>query len=128
VPERPEEWLADRRDRPGARLKEHGKTARAGTIPGGVIENGELRIEKLEAAAPDGVEQLVLDLYGSLPRTRITDLLLEWTLQVCMLPPPSARQGARRWEGRQHQNRGFMLSVSPASEQPARLGYRGNAI
>jgi hypothetical protein len=77
VPERPEEWLMDRRDRLGARLKELGKAARAGTIPDGAIENGELHIEKLESTAPDGVEDLVLDLYGRLPRTRITDLLLE---------------------------------------------------
>ncbi len=77
VPKRPEEWLADRRDRLSARLKELGKAARTGTIPGGAIENGELHIEKLEAAVPEGVEQLVLDLYGRLPRTRVTDLLLE---------------------------------------------------
>ena len=77
VPKDPEAWLADRRDRLGARLKELGKAARAGTIPSGTIEHGELHIEKLEAAVPEGVEQLVLDLYGRLPRTRITDLLLE---------------------------------------------------
>ena len=77
VPEDPEAWLADRRDRLGARLRELGKAARAGTIPSGTIENGELHIEKLEAAVPEGVEQLVLDLYGRLPRTRITDVLLE---------------------------------------------------
>lgn len=51
--------------------------ARAGTIPGGSIENGVLHIEKLEAAAPTGAEDLVLDLYKQIPPTRITDLLLE---------------------------------------------------
>ncbi|EFN8956998.1 TPA: Tn3 family transposase, partial [Escherichia coli] len=53
------------------------RAARAGTIPGGSIENGVLHIEKLEAAAPTGAEDLVLDLYKQIPPTRITDLLLE---------------------------------------------------
>jgi hypothetical protein len=34
-------------------------------------------ISKLEAAAPTGAEDLVLDLYKQIPPTRITDLLLE---------------------------------------------------
>ncbi|EKD1274704.1 hypothetical protein ONM13_004940, partial [Salmonella enterica] len=42
--------------------RELGRAARAGTIPGGSIENGVLHIEKLEAAAPTGAEDLVLDL------------------------------------------------------------------
>ncbi|MCS5951237.1 hypothetical protein LNO88_28765 [Klebsiella pneumoniae subsp. pneumoniae] len=63
VPLRPEEWLADRQARLDMRLRELGRAARAGTIPGGSIENGVLHIEKLEAAAPTGAEDLVLDLY-----------------------------------------------------------------
>lgn len=77
VPLRPEEWLADRQERLDIRLRELGRAARMGTIPGGSIENGILHIEKLEAAAPDGAEDLVLDLYKQIPLTRITDLLLE---------------------------------------------------
>ncbi|MFN0873922.1 Tn3 family transposase, partial [Escherichia coli] len=77
VPLRPEEWLADRQARLDMRLRELGRAARAGTIPGGSIENGVLHIEKLEAAAPTGAEDLVLDLYKQIPPTRITDLLLE---------------------------------------------------
>jgi len=77
VPLRPEEWLADRQARLDMRLRELGRAARAGTIPGGSIENGVLHIEKLEAAAPTGAEDLVLDLYKQIPTTRITDLLLE---------------------------------------------------
>lgn len=77
VPLRPEEWLADRQARLDIRLRELGRAARTGTIPGGSIENGILHIDKLEAAAPDGAEDLVLDLYKHIPPTRITDLLLE---------------------------------------------------
>lgn len=77
VPLRPEEWLADRQARLDIRLRELGRAARTGTIPGGSIENGILHIDKLEAAAPDGAEDLVLDLYKQIPPTRITDLLLE---------------------------------------------------
>jgi hypothetical protein len=52
VPLRPEEWLADRQARLDIRLRELGRAARTGTIPGGSIENGVLHIDKLEAAAP----------------------------------------------------------------------------
>lgn len=77
APLRPEEWLSGRQSRLDMRLKELGRAARAGAIPGGAIENGLLHIDKLEAAAPEGVEKLVLDLYGRMPHARITDLLLE---------------------------------------------------
>src|SRR3546814_1009490 len=59
------------------RLKEFGRAARTGTIPGGIIENGKLHIDKLRADTPEGAEDLVLDLYQQLPPARITDLLLE---------------------------------------------------
>jgi hypothetical protein len=53
------------------------RAARTGTIPGGIIENGKLHIDKLRADTPEGAEDLVLDLYQQLPPARITDLLLE---------------------------------------------------
>src|SRR3546814_14484872 len=71
------EWLAERRARLDTRLKEFGRAARTGTIPGGIIENGKLHIDKLRADTPEGAEDLVLDLYQQLPPARITDLLLE---------------------------------------------------
>ncbi len=77
VPLRPGEWLAERRARLDIRLKELGRAARTGAIPGGIIENGKLHIDKLKADTPEGAEDLVLDLYQQLPPARITDLLLE---------------------------------------------------
>jgi len=77
VPLRPHEWLAERKARLDERLKELGRAARAGAIPGGIIENGRLHIDKLKADTPEGAEDLVLDLYRQLPPARITDLLLE---------------------------------------------------
>ncbi|MBN9142546.1 MULTISPECIES: Tn3 family transposase [unclassified Novosphingobium] len=77
VPLRPHEWLAERKARLDERLKELGRAARAGAIPGGIIENGRLQIDKLKADTPEGAEDLVLDLYQQLPPARITDLLLE---------------------------------------------------
>ena len=53
------------------------RAARHGAIPGGSIENGALKIERLTTAVPDEAEELVLDLYRQLPDIRITDLLLE---------------------------------------------------
>ncbi|MBY0519120.1 MAG: Tn3 family transposase [Sphingomonas sp.] len=77
VPLRPEEWLADRQARLGSRLKELGRAARNGSIPGGVIDKGILHIDKLKADTLDGVSDVVLELYKNVPATRITDLLLE---------------------------------------------------
>lgn len=75
VPLQAEDWLADRYTRMEAGLKRLGQAARAGTIPGGSIENGVLKIDKLPANTPFGVEDLILDLYKSIPDTRVTTIL-----------------------------------------------------
>lgn len=77
VPSDPQVWLADRKARLADALARLGRAARNGTIPHGSIEDGTLRIERLSADPPDGIEELLLDLYRRLPPIRITDLLLE---------------------------------------------------
>ncbi|WP_062346080.1 Tn3 family transposase [Novosphingobium sp. CCH12-A3] len=77
VPSDPHVWLADRKARLADGLARLGRAARNGTIPKGSIEDGTLRIDRLAADAPDGIDDLVLDLYRRLPPIRITDLLLE---------------------------------------------------
>lgn len=59
VPLDPEAWLADRKARMTDDLARLAKAARAGAIPGGSIENGILKLDRLSAA--------VLDLYDRLP-------------------------------------------------------------
>ena len=51
--------------------------AHHGRVPGGAIENGELRIGRPATAMPEDVDDLVLDPYRRLPELRITDILLE---------------------------------------------------
>lgn len=53
VPLDPEAWLADRKARMTDGLKRLAKVARAGAIPGGSIENGILKIDRLSAAVPE---------------------------------------------------------------------------
>lgn len=77
VPSDPQAWLADRKARLADALARLGRAARNGTIPHGSIEDGTLRIDRLTADPPDGIEELLLDLYRRLPPVRITDLLLE---------------------------------------------------
>jgi len=77
VPFEPEQWLADRRARMEIGLKRLAHAARTGTIPGGSIENGVLRIDRLSANPPPGAEEMILDLYKRLPEVRITDILLD---------------------------------------------------
>ncbi len=77
MPLDPEAWIADRKHRLENGLKRLAKAARTGTLPGGVIEDGTLRVERLEADVPEEASDLVLDLYRRLPEARITDILME---------------------------------------------------
>ncbi len=77
VPLDPETWLADRKALMTEGLARLAKAARAGAIPGGSIENGILKIDRLSAAVPQEADELVLDLYDRLPAIRITELLQE---------------------------------------------------
>jgi len=77
VPFSASEWLLERRYKLDVSLKALSKAARSGAIPGGVIENGVLHLEKLKRDIPDGADELVLDLYKRLPEERITNILTE---------------------------------------------------
>jgi len=77
MPFEPELWLADRKSRLADGLERLARAARAGAIPGGSIEDGVLKIDRLTAAVPEEADAMVLDLYNRLPEIRITDLLLE---------------------------------------------------
>ena len=77
VPLDPEAWLADRKARMTNGLTRLAKAARSGAIPGGSIENGILKLDRLSAAVPEDADELVLDLYNRLPAIRITELMQE---------------------------------------------------
>ena len=77
VPFEPREWLAEHKVRVVDGLERLADAAHHGRIPGGTIENGELRIGRPASAMPEDVDELVLDLYRRLPEVRITDILLE---------------------------------------------------
>jgi TnpA family transposase len=77
VPLDPEQWLADRHAQMEIGLEKLSKAAKAGTIPGGAIEDGVLRLSRLPKQAPDGADDLLFDLYKRVPDTRITDILLQ---------------------------------------------------
>jgi TnpA family transposase len=77
MPYEPEIWLADRKSRLADGLQRLARAAKAGAIPGGSIEDGVLKIDRLTADVPEEADALVLDLYKRLPEIRITDLLLE---------------------------------------------------
>ncbi len=77
MPFEPELWLDDRKTRLADGLQRLAKAAKKGAIPGGSIETGILKIDRLSSAVPDEAGALVLDLYDRLPDVRITDLLQE---------------------------------------------------
>ena len=77
VPFDPSEWLNDCKSRMADGLKRLASTAKAGAIPGGSIENGILKLDRLTVDVPAEADELVLDLYRRLPDVRITDMLLE---------------------------------------------------
>lgn len=82
VPDDSIEWLSRQKAKLGQAFDNLAMAARKGQIPGGSIENGELKIDRLSAQAPDGAEELVTDLYHRLPDIRITDMLLEADLDI----------------------------------------------
>ena len=77
VPFEPQAWIADRKVRIDEGLNTLAMAARHGTIPGGTIENGILRLERPTSEVPPEAHALVLDLYARLPQVRITDILIE---------------------------------------------------
>jgi len=77
MPFEPEVWLEDRKTRLGEGMNRLARAARTGAIPGGSIENGVLKLDRLTGTVPGDVDDMVLDLYGRLPAVRITDLLQE---------------------------------------------------
>lgn len=77
IPFEPHDWLNDRKTRLKNGLERLAHAARNGTIPGGSIENGTLKLDRLTADVPAEADQLVLDLYRRIPEARITDLLLD---------------------------------------------------
>ncbi|MGL4811697.1 MAG: Tn3 family transposase [Beijerinckiaceae bacterium] len=82
MPFEPETWLADRKARLSDAVCRLARAAKAGAIPGGSIEDGTLKIDRLTAAVPEEADALVLDLYRRLPEVRVTDLLLEVDAEV----------------------------------------------
>ncbi len=76
VPFDPNEWLKDRKKRMDDGIQRLSIAAKAGTIPGGSIDNGILKLHRLAADVPSEADDLVLDLYKNLPDIRITDMLL----------------------------------------------------
>lgn len=77
MPLEPEIWLADRKARLQESLEKLAKAARSGAIPGGAIEDGVLKMDRLTRTVPEAADDMVLDLYSRLPAVRITDLLQE---------------------------------------------------
>ena len=74
VPLEPEALAADRRQRMDDSLVRLAKAGRNRTLPSGVIENGELCVERLRSEVPDEAGDLLLDLYQRMPEIWITDL------------------------------------------------------
>ena len=77
VPFEPREWLAEHKMGLVEGLDRLADAAHHGRIPGGAIENGELRTGRPATTVPEDAGGLVLDLYRRLPEVRITGMLLE---------------------------------------------------
>lgn len=77
MPLEPEVWITDRKRFLEDGLKRLAKAVRSKTLPSGGIEDGVLRVERLEADVPEEASDLVLDLYRRLPEARINDIITE---------------------------------------------------
>lgn len=75
-------WIDERRQRLNTRMVEVNRKALREELPDVILDGGGLKISPLRNAVPEGAEDLKAQLYGLLPRIRITDLLAEvagWT-------------------------------------------------
>ncbi|MDA8336487.1 MAG: Tn3 family transposase [Peptococcaceae bacterium] len=75
-----EEYLEERTDSLLKRLNWMSQNIR--DIDGVTLEQGKLHVHRLEKCVPDDARQFSLNLYGMLPRIKLTDLLIEvssWT-------------------------------------------------
>lgn len=82
VPETAQQYLAERRVLLERRLAEVNAKAEADALEDVRIRGDELKISPLKAVAPEEAEAAAERLYGTLPPTRVTELLLEvhrWT-------------------------------------------------
>ena len=77
MPLEPDVWIEDRKKRLEDGLHRLVMAVKNGTLPGGVIEDGRLRVDRLEADVPAEADSLILDLYRRLPEVRITDILMD---------------------------------------------------
>ncbi len=77
MPLESETWVADRKQRLEDGLNRLAMAVRDGALPGGIIEDGRLRVKRLEADVPAEADSLILDLYRRLPEVRITDILMD---------------------------------------------------
>ena len=75
LPLDPEVWIEDRKRRLEDGFERLVAAVRTGTLPNGIIEDGQLRIERLKADVPEEAADLVLDLYRRLPPAKITEIL-----------------------------------------------------
>ena len=82
VPDRFDDWRAERVDLLETRLREIDAMAAAGTLPDASITNERLSISSIRTSATDESGNLARRLSGMLPRLRVTELLAEvhsWT-------------------------------------------------
>jgi TnpA family transposase len=71
------EWIEQRKRLLAEAFQVTGEAARRNALPNGLVSDGVLQLSKLERQTPDDADRLVLDLYGQIPMTRITDVLLQ---------------------------------------------------
>jgi TnpA family transposase len=77
IPLQPDTWLTQRQCLLEKRIKQVNRMIRQGTLPNSYIENGKIRVNRLDRQLPEGIETLTIDIYKQLPEVSITDILRE---------------------------------------------------
>lgn len=88
MPFEPDTWLAGRKARMSDALRRLARAAKAGAIPGGSIEDGVLKIDRLTAAVPEEADAMVLDLYKRLRKSGSLICCWRWMTRLAS-PKPS---------------------------------------
>jgi len=77
IPLQPDTWITDRQGLLEERIKQVSRMIRQGSLPNSSIENGKLRVNRLDRQVPEGMDTLTLDIYKQMPQIAITDILRE---------------------------------------------------
>ncbi|NOH35985.1 Tn3 family transposase, partial [Vibrio chagasii] len=77
IPLDPQTWIKSRQDLLAQQIKQVSQMIRQNSLPNSGIENGKIRVNRLDRQIPEGMDKFSIELYKQLPDVSITEILRE---------------------------------------------------